>query len=386
MRLSFFFTTLLAIAVQLTAAVPAQGESHKASQVYKTSDKIPLANEGHVQVHDPNIILYDDNYYLFKGGVHIPILKSANISGPWERIGTVFDGDSIIDKGNRSRPWAPTTIERNGTFYCYYTVSFHGSRDSAIGVATTTTIDGTWTDHGAIINTGKGPGSDVYPYTITNAIDASFITDQETGQAYLNYGSFWHDIWQVPLSDDLLSVKDAESPDAMQLTFVPHAKTKPEEGSWMSYHDGYYYVWFSHGKCCNFQNGFPERGEEYSIRVGRSKDVRGPFSDKKDRLLLDGGGTVVYASNHGTVYAPGGLGVLPGNNDSTPDILYYHYLNTSIGFEGSQAQLGWNYLDYEDGWPKPLGGENATSSSPISICKMSGWISVTIILGLWLYA
>ena len=339
MHLPLLFSILLAIAVPLTAAVPAQGESHKASQVYKTSDKIPLANEGHVQVHDPNIILYDDNYYLFKGGVHIPILKSANISGPWERIGTVFDGDSIIDKGNRSRPWAPTTIERNGTFYCYYTVSFHGSRDSAIGVATTTTLDGTWTDHGAIINTGKGPGSDVYPYTITNAIDASFITDQETGQAYLNYGSFWHDIWQVPLSDDLLSVKDAESPDAMQLTFVPHAKTKPEEGSWMSYHDGYYYVWFSHGKCCNFQNGFPEHGAEYSIRVGRSKDVRGPFSDKKDRLLLDGGGTVVYASNHGTVYAPGGLGVLPGNNDSTPDILYYHYLNTSIGFEGSVSDF-----------------------------------------------
>lgn len=50
-------------------------------------------------------------------------------------------------------------------------------------------------------------------------------------------------------------------------------------------------------------------------------------------------------------------------------------------FSFQQAQLGWNYLDYEDGWPKPLGGENATSSSPISICKMSGWSSVTIILG-----
>lgn len=334
MHLPLFFTILLAIAVPLATAVPAQG-GHKPSQVYKTNDQYPLANEGHVQVHDPNIILYDENYYLFKGGVHIPILKSANISGPWERIGTVFDSDSIIDKGNRSRPWAPTTIEKNGTFYCYYTVSSHGSRDSAIGVATTTTLGGTWTDHGAIISTGKGPGSNVYPYTITNAIDASFIVDRDSGQAYLNYGSFWHNIWQVPLSDDLLSVKDADNPDAMQLTFVPREKTKPEEGSWMSYHDGYYYAWFSHGKCCNFQNGFPKHGGEYSIRVGRSKDVRGPFSDKDGHLLLDGGGTVVYASNHGTVYAPGGLGTLPGSNDSMPDILYYHYLNTSIGFEGS---------------------------------------------------
>lgn len=324
---------LLAIAASLVAAVPAQSWSHKPSQVYETTDKLPLANEGHLQVHDPNIIIFDDSYYLFKGGINIPIFKSANMSGPWEKIGTVLNGDSIIDKGNRSRPWAPTTIEKDGTFYCYYTLSSPGSRNSAIGVATTTQLGSAWTDHGAIMNTGTGPGSDVYPYTITNAIDASFIMDQESGQAYLNYGSFWHDIWQVPLADDLLSVRNAEHPDAKQLTFLPHAKPKPEEGSWVSYHDGYYYAWFSHGKCCKFQNGFPKRGKEYSIRVGRSKNVRGPFSDKDGVRLLDGGGTVVYASNHGTVYAPGGLGVLPGSNDSTPDILYYHYLNTSIGFK-----------------------------------------------------
>jgi arabinan endo-1,5-alpha-L-arabinosidase len=322
---------LFAISVPLTGAVPAETWGHKVSQVYHTTDKIPLANEGHLQVHDPNIIFSNEHYYLFKGGIHIPIFKSANMSGPWEKIGTVLDGDSIIDKGNRSRPWAPTTIERNGTFYCYYTLSRRGSRNSAIGVATTTTLGSAWTDHGLVINTGTGAGSDVYPYTITNAIDASFIFDQDSGQAYLNFGSFWHDIWQVPLSDDLLSVKDAARPDAVQLTFVPHATTRPEEGSWMSYHDGYYYAWFSHGKCCHFREGFPKRGGEYSIRVGRSRNVRGPFADKDNQLLLDGGGTVVYASNHGVVYAPGGIGVLPGNH-STPDILYFHFLNTSIGF------------------------------------------------------
>lgn len=62
----------------------------------------------------------------------------------------------------------------------------------------------------------------------------------------------------------------------------------------------------------------------YEIRVGRSTHVRGPFLDKTGRQLLDGGGTVVYGSNHGDVYAPGGLGVLP-ENDEHQDILYYHY-------------------------------------------------------------
>ncbi|KAJ5864804.1 uncharacterized protein N7529_006720 [Penicillium soppii] len=384
MHLIHLLSLLFATTAPLAGAVPAQSWGHTVTQVYDTTNRVPLPNEGHLQVHDPNIILSNDHYYLFKGGINIPIFKSTNMSGPWEKIGTVLDGDSIIDKGNRSRPWAPTIIEKNGTFYCYYTLSRPGSRNSAIGVATTTALGSTWTDHGLLINTGSGPGSDVYPYTITNAIDASFIFDQGSGQAYLNYGSFWHNIWQVPLSDDLLSVKDAAKPDAVQLTFVPHETVRPEEGSWMSYHDDYYYAWFSHGKCCKFESGFPKRGAEYSIRVGRSKDVRGPFADKKGDLLLDGGGTIVYASNHGAVYAPGGIGVLPGN-DSTPDILYYHYLNTSIGFLDTQAQLGWNYLEYKDGWPVPLEGEDAAAASAAPTNALPRWSSLTIVLGLWLY-
>jgi hypothetical protein len=39
---------------------------------------------------------------LGKGGVNIPIFKSANVSGPWEKLGTVLAGDSIIPKTNRS--------------------------------------------------------------------------------------------------------------------------------------------------------------------------------------------------------------------------------------------------------------------------------------------
>ncbi|KAJ5111235.1 hypothetical protein N7532_001770 [Penicillium argentinense] len=344
------------------------------SQVYQTTDRLPYPNLGHIVAHDPNIIQHESYYYLLKGGHHVPIFKSSSLSGPWEKIGTVLDQDSVINVGNRSRPWAPTTVYKNGTFYCYYTLSTHGKRDSAIGVATTTKLDGSpWTDHGAVIRTGKGKGSAMFPFTITNAIDASFITDQETGQSYLNWGSFWHDIWQVPLSDDLLSIQSPKNPDAVQLSYIPNEKVKPQEGSWMSYHDGYYYTWFSQGKCCKFgtdRGGFPNRGEEYSIRVGRATNVRGPFVDKEGHQLLDGGGTTVYGSNHGIVYAPGGLGVLPGN-DSTPDILYYHYLNTSIGFDDNDAHLGWNYLKYENGWPEVV------SDSAAVILGVPSWLFLT---------
>jgi arabinan endo-1,5-alpha-L-arabinosidase len=332
MHFLFLLSMMLAITAPLVSAIPSQPQSHKSPQVYKTTNNHPLSNSGNLQAHDPNIIYHDSHYYLFKGGIHIPILKSTNITGPWTELGTVLASDSIIQKGNRARPWAPTTIHRNGLFYCYYTLSAQGSRNSAIGVATTPALDGTpWTDHGLVINTGQGPGSDVYPYTVTNAIDASVVVDEDSGQVYLNYGSFWRGIWQVPLAEDMVHVKDAGAPDAVQLAFVPRKKSKPVEGSWMSYKNGFYYLWFSFGKCCNFQRGFPARGKEYSVRVGRSESVRGPFVDRKGKSLVEGGGTVVYGSNHGSVYAPGGMGVLDGGEGL--DILYYHFLNTSVGFK-----------------------------------------------------
>ncbi|GES57485.1 arabinan endo-1 [Aspergillus terreus] len=352
--------------------------------IFSQTTLYPLPNQGHLAVHDPNIVHNNGAYYMFRGGVHVPILKATSLDGPWQRIGTVLDGPSLIKKENRTRPWAPTTVEYNGRFYCFYTVSRHGSRNSAIGVASTDAIEGSWTDHGAVINTDKGPHSQIWPYTESNAIDASFITDQQSGKPYLLYGSFWHGIYQVPLATDLLSVENPDHPDAKNLAYVPDQKVKPIEGSFMSYREPYYYLWFSHGKCCRFLGkGFPVAGKEYSIRVGRSKNVRGPFVDKNGVSLLEGGGTVVYDSNRGVVYAPGGVGVLSGNA-TDPDILYYHYLNTSVGFTDADAHLGWNYLGYVDGWPEARASKNAGShlrpnyQLTTTTILFSGWF-------LWLY-
>lgn len=332
-RLSF----LLASLVALTGAMPTPDTpTDEKTKAYASNNEFPLPNVANITAHDPNVILFEDHYYMFKGGVHVPWYKATSMNGPWEEMGTVLSKSSIIHTGSRARPWAPTTVRRNGKFYCFYSVSNSGSQDSAIGVASTDKLDGSyWQDHGALIRTGKGKGSDIFPFNETNAIDASYIEDHETGKPYLNYGSFWTNIWQIPLSDDLLSIESPEKPDAVQLA---HEKGKgkklggPEEGSWMNYHDGWYYLWFSHGICCEFENGLPPKGDEYKVRVGRSKNLRGPFVDRDGKSLLEGGGTTVYASNHGEVYAPGGLGVLTGNA-MTPDIFYVHYLNGTVEFD-----------------------------------------------------
>ncbi|PLB40285.1 arabinan endo-1,5-alpha-L-arabinosidase [Aspergillus candidus] len=320
-----------------------------------------------LHIHDPSIVSVDGTYYAYGHGEHIPIHQAPNLDGPWTHAGSVLDHDSIIEKGNRKLLWAPTTVEVDGIFYCYYSVSRPGSRDSAVGVATSASPGpGGWTDHGVVVQSGTGEGTSSHPFDISNAIDPSAIV--VNGQGYLNFGSYWTGIWQVPLNWDLVSAAtQAGGKSARHLAFEPWAvfpRSKstnplygdptgghPVEGAFISYHAPYYYLWYSWGKCCDFNpKHLPIRGNEYSIRVGRSSSPRGPFVDRNGEDLTRGGGEIIYGSN-GDIYAPGGQGVLTVDGI---DILYYHYLNRTISYAHKEARLGYNLLAYVDGWPIAL--------------------------------
>ncbi|EED12428.1 endo-arabinanase, putative [Talaromyces stipitatus ATCC 10500] len=306
---------------------------------------------------DPNIILYKNEYYLFSTTTDLLYFRASDLSGPWRPAGSVLPagkGSIIQDKGDPNQPWAPTVIQYNDTFYCFYCVSTINTQNSSIGVATSSSLDkGTkaWTDHGAIINTLSGANADIYPYNVSNAIDPSIIIDptDNTQQAWLTFGSYWDDIFQVPLSADLLSVENADNPAATHLAF--NVSFPAEEASWISYRAPWFYLWYSKGYCCGLDiNNLPPAGDEYSIQVGRSLHVSGPYLDKQNVSLAEGGGSLVYGSNHnGQVYAPGSSGVV--TTSSGRDVLYYHYLNLSIGVSDGDAIIGYNYLDYNDGWP-----------------------------------
>lgn len=231
----------------------------------------PLTLTTNHNCRDPSIILYNDYYYLFSTSSQLSYWRASNLSGPWHPAGSVLPRStgSVIDKGDPRQPWAPTILLVNDTFYCFYCVSTINTRDSSIGVATSTSLDdggaGTWTDHGALINTVSGANADVFPYNDSNAIDPSIIVDPvgNSGQAWLTFGSYWTDIWQVPLSADLLSVENADDPNATQLAF--NASFPAEEASFMSYKAPWYYLWYSKGYCCGLDiDNLPAAGTEYA--------------------------------------------------------------------------------------------------------------------------
>jgi arabinan endo-1,5-alpha-L-arabinosidase len=200
----------------------------------------------------------------------------------------------------------------------YYAVSTFGSQTSAIGYATSSTMEfGSWTDHGS---TGIASSS-AKPY---NAIDPNLI---EAGSTYyMNLGSFWADIYQVQMNSG--ATAPASGASSVQIAYNSSG-SHSIEGSFMYYRSGYYYLFFSSGQCCDYEDSAPTAGNEYKIFVCRSTSVSGPFVDAAGKSCLAGGGTLVLAS-HGHVYGPGGQGVMADPTYGT--VMYYHYGEYLIHF------------------------------------------------------
>ncbi|MCJ1446169.1 MAG: hypothetical protein MMC23_006674 [Stictis urceolatum] len=299
----------------------------------------PGACSGNCNVHDPAVIKRssDGKYYRFSTGNKIEIATSTSLAGPWTNQGSALPSGSSINLSGNQDLWAPDVHLIGSTYYLYYSVSTFGSQNSAIGVATSTTMDvGSWTDHGS---TGVSSSSG----KAYNAIDGNLI--QLTGGEYqLNFGSFWGDIQQVSMSS---GTSKASSSSAVQIAYDPSG-SHPVEGSFMFYRSGYYYLFYSWGICCGYDTTRPAAGQEYKIKVCRSTSSTGGFVDKSGVSCTNGGGTVVLES-HDNVYGPGGQGIMTDPTYGT--VLYYHYVNTNIGYADGQKLFGWNTIGWSSGWP-----------------------------------
>ncbi|KAJ5621447.1 hypothetical protein N7528_006230 [Penicillium herquei] len=297
----------------------------------------PESCSGECVVYDPTLIVRssDSTYFRFSTGNEISYCTATDLSGPWTAVGSVLPDGSSIDLAGNTDLWAPDVHYIDGTYYVYYAVSTSGSQDSAIGLATSDTMDlDSWTDHGSV-------GVESSSSKIYNAIDPSLI--DVDGTYYLQFGSFWDDIYQVEMNSEAT----AASGSSYNIAYDP-SSTHPEEGSYMYQYGDYYYLFYSWGICCDYDTDLPASGEEYHIKVCRSTSATGDFVDADGTACTDGGGTIVLES-HGDVYGPGGQGVY--DDPTYGSVLYYAYTNINIGYANDEKQFGWNTIDWSTGWP-----------------------------------
>lgn len=302
----------------------------------------------HPAVHDPVMALGEDGrYYIFSTGMGISVMSSSDLE-VWRKEKPVFGREDLqwahdSIKGFRGHVWAPDICRRDGKWWLYYSCSTFGKNRSAIGVATNKTLDPTssdykWEDLGPVIV--SHPHKDKW-----NAIDPNFITDHETGEEYLTFGSFWDGIQLVPLQDGRIKTEGGKQvrpktiarriainrtatttvPDGSPsgLTRVdteagaPHDHEpgkaadgvkgeKPEnaiEAPFIIYNEGYYWLFVSWDYCCRGKNS------TYRTVYGRSRSITGPYLDMAGKDMAQGGGTLLigpsdefYGIGHCSVY------------------------------------------------------------------------------------
>jgi arabinan endo-1,5-alpha-L-arabinosidase len=305
------------------------------------------------RVHDPVIIRDGGRYYVFSTNRapsgHIPIRCSHDLRN-WKLCGAVFaqlpEWVSREIPGARSL-WAPDISKVDGRYYLYYSASTFGSNRSAIGLAINKTLDMNspnyeWVDQGPVIESYKED-----PY---NCIDPNLVIDA-TGRAWLAFGSFWTGIKmrRIDRATGKLSVEDDKLYSLASRSGGPKQPGGAIEGAFVIHHGGYYYLFASFDFCC--------RGARstYNLRVGRSREVTGPYVDRDGKLMMEGGGTLLLEGNE-RWRGPGHNGILlrPGEGDLT----VFHAYDGVTG----RSYLQISTIAWEDGWPRL--GELPGTASP----------------------
>ncbi len=239
--------------------------------------------EGGLFSHDP-AIFYDEAskmYYTYstdagpKGrecvGGHIRRSKDLI---HFEFLGAALKDAKIPDEvqqitGARN-VWAPDIIKEGNEYRLYYSASTFGSQNSIIGLAVSDLPEGPFEHRGIVVHTTFA--------SPVNAIDANPVRDEETGEHYMVYGSFWGGIRIIKLNratgladEEGYGIEIARRPRLSCDTAIegPYIKYNPKTG--------YYYLFVSYDSLSN----------AYNVRVGRSKKLTGPYYDHNGVDMTD---------------------------------------------------------------------------------------------------
>lgn len=289
----------------------------------------------------------------------VPIIRSLDLVN-WEYRGDVFQEDDVPDWWiPNAGIFAPDIQFINNQYYLYYSItnvqaSVSGTEDPncdndyAIGLATSRSPEGPWTDlERPVVEPRYNGAPRVFGQRECNffwTIDPEVISD-ETGQKYMYYGSYYGGIEVRNLSAD---GKTTDSDDT-----IPIAIGNRYEGPEVVEYGGYYYLFVSASNCCNAEL------TGYSVYAGRAVSPLGPFVDRESVPLLESrvGGTPVLRQNGNRWIGVGHNSVFQAA-DGEYWTIYHGVDRNDPVFEGTftRRPLLMDHIDWIDGWPMVRGG------------------------------
>ena len=280
-----------------------------------------VLTKGDVGSHDPSGLVFDGaKFYQFTTGDGIYSASSPDLiawkaePNPVFPIGTWPAWINTAVPGFAGTFWAPDVINLNGKWYIYYSCSTFGSSKSAIGVATSNSLQGPWTDLGMVVSSSSSSN--------VNAIDPGLFKDTD-GRVYMTYGSFSAGIGNIEIDPATAKVKAGAT-----LAKVAGGGGADWEAPYLIKEGSYYYLFANRGFCCRGVNS------TYYIQVGRSTSPLGPFS---------GWRTVLGSS--GKYIGPGHVGLIRYNGANFTSIHYYD------GTDNGNAKLDIVNMGFSGGWP-----------------------------------
>lgn len=332
----------LVLTVLLTAWAGAQTQAPPKptatqTQTYTNPVVTPVAADPSViRAPDGTFYLYatQDDWADVQGVRYVPVFSSTDLVN-WEVVGNAFAVPAVWKEGGGGY-WAPDITKRGETYYLYYSFSTWGDPNPCIGLGTSAQPEGPFEDLGRAVFCSDDIG-------VENSIDPFIWEEGDTWT--MIWGSF-DGIYAVALSED--GTEPVGEP-------VQLADTR-FEAPFVIRRNGYYYLFVSSGSCCDGE------WSTYTLHVGRSRNLTGPYVDAQGRSLLEGGDRVVLERNE-TWVGPGHSSVV--RDDAGVDWLVYHAIpqddpRLPNGTNRRPALL--DRITWQGGWPVVNGGQGPSST------------------------
>lgn len=212
---------------------------------------------------DPDVLIVDNKVYMYPtyGQREKFYAFSSPFLNAWMMHGPILNIDNISWMPADKWAWAPGIIEKDGTYYLYFCA---GPKPAFVGVATSNSPSGPF-----VVNSSDALVKDNNEAGFT-AIDPMVFKDPKTGTYYLYVGGGGDPKLRVyELNPDLISINHEIIVDTPYLY---------NEGPYMHYHDGIYYLSYSHG---HYQY------ERYSVHYSTSLSPTGPWTYQGPLLVSD---------------------------------------------------------------------------------------------------